>query len=169
MNNWNYLKSESKLWIYGSARTFNSQEIKQMTLMLDQFCDTWAAHGAKLNCGFNILFDRFILLAVDEESAAASGCSIDKSVEIIKRIDEQFQFDLFNRLRSYHADQVTNRISVLSQDDVQHQIQTGELDGNSRIVNMQALRLADLLPNFSIPLKETWLRKYLNSTAHRAG
>jgi hypothetical protein len=163
MNNWNQLKPESKLWIYGAQRELSEQENNQINLLLDQFCDTWAAHGAKLDCGFNILHNRLILIAVDEESAAASGCSIDKSVEIVKDIDAQFNLDLFNRMRSYHVIKVPQtKITSYEASEINQLLGSGELDQDSRMVNMQALILSEIAPNFTRALSETWLKKYLN-------
>jgi hypothetical protein len=169
MNNWNNLKPESKLWIYGANRPFEPNDAKQIEQILDQFCETWAAHGTKLNCGFNLLYNRFILIAVDEESAAASGCSIDKAVEIVRQIDERFSLDLFNRLRSFEVDQVKNTVSALTIEEVQEGLATGEIDEDTRIVNMQALQLGHLIPNFTLPLSHTWLRKYLRTEPGSSG
>ncbi len=162
MNNWNHLKPESKLWMYGAQKVLSDIEQKQIRSILDHFCENWAAHGAKLNCGFNILYDRFIMIAVDEESAAASGCSIDKSVDVIKQIDTEFDLDLFNRLRCFHIEALPKTaITAYLSSEISELIREGVLDEYSKMVYMQATNLQDLTPNFTRDLKDTWLKKYL--------
>ena len=166
MNNWNSLKPESKLWIYGANREITKLDLEEINRTLDNFCETWGSHGSKLNCGYNVLYNRFICIAVDEESAAASGCSIDKSVGIVKQIDEKYNLDLFNRLRSYLVeDSGTTTITPISADHVTDAFVNELINEDSRMVNMQAATLQDLMPDFTIPLKKTWLKKYLNREA----
>jgi len=162
MNNWNHLKPESKLWMYGGQRILTDVEQKQINSILDDFCENWAAHGAKLNCGFNIMYDRFIMIAVDEESAAASGCSIDKSIEVIKQIEAEYDLDLFNRLRCFHIEELPKTtITAYLSSEINELLHEGVLDENSKIVYMQATAVSDLTPNFTRDLKDTWLKKYL--------
>ena len=53
---------------------------------------------ADLRADALILLHRFILLIVDEAVSGASGCSIDKSVHVIQRIEQHYQMQLLNRL-----------------------------------------------------------------------
>ena len=46
-----------------------------------------------------MLKDHFIIFGVDEKQIAASGCSIDSSVKLMKEIGEKFTIDFFDRLK----------------------------------------------------------------------
>jgi hypothetical protein len=43
----------------------------------------WAAHGTSLVSSYQLKYNRFIILAVDQDVQSATGCSIDASVEFI--------------------------------------------------------------------------------------
>ena len=58
----------------------------------------WAAHGNKLFGAGAVLDDYFLVLAVNEDMVAASGCSIDSSVHFVRSLEKEFGLDLFNRL-----------------------------------------------------------------------
>jgi hypothetical protein len=65
--------------------------------MLQVFCENWAAHGSGLQTSFRIDHHRFLILAVDEQSGGASGCSIDSSVRVVKDLGARLGIDFFNR------------------------------------------------------------------------
>lgn len=46
----------------------------------------------------DILYNRFLIVLVDEETASASGCGIDKSVRFIQQIEKDYLINLFDRL-----------------------------------------------------------------------
>ena len=93
------LASDSRVWVYQSNRAFSENEKVQLTEAFKVFVDSWAAHGSKLVADATIIGDYFVVLAVDEKTAMASGCSIDSSVKFIKTIGQQFNIDFFNRLK----------------------------------------------------------------------
>lgn len=93
------LASDSRVWVYQSNRPFSENEKVQLTEPFKVFVDSWAAHGSKLVADAIIIGDYFVVLAVDEKTAMASGCSIDSSVKFIKTIGQQFNIDFFNRLK----------------------------------------------------------------------
>jgi hypothetical protein len=50
---------------------------------LQAFLENWAAHGTSLVSSYQLKYNRFIILAVDQDVQSATGCSIDASVEFI--------------------------------------------------------------------------------------
>ena len=63
-----------------------------------EWIEEWAAHGNELKATGAILYDRFLVLVVDETHEGASGCSIDSSVKFIKELGAKLNIDFFNRL-----------------------------------------------------------------------
>jgi hypothetical protein len=74
----NQLPPDSKIWIYQADRVFSDTEEKIIAERLKSFCSQWAAHGHPLQTSFKIEHNQFIVLSVDENTAGASGCSIDE-------------------------------------------------------------------------------------------
>lgn len=159
MNNWDQLAGDARVWLYGANRKLTSNESSEILNILDKFCDEWAAHGAKLNCGFQILNHQIIVLGVDEASAAASGCSIDTSVQVFRDIDAQFNLDLFNRLRSYHYD--ADSIKSLNTATIKEKVVNAELVGTSSFIDMLIDTKAGVQSELIKPMSKTWLAKYL--------
>ncbi len=93
------LNPSSKLWLYQSSRALNATEIQWLNEQLKSFAEDWASHGADLMAAAEVLNPYFIAFAVDLSQANASGCSIDKSVRLVKDLGKELNIDFFNRLK----------------------------------------------------------------------
>ena len=92
------LPEESRIWIYQSNRKFSDEEIAEIDAALKTFIDEWAAHGTGLEASYQILYNRFIILAVNQEAQSATGCSIDASVHFIQELEKKYDVDLLDKM-----------------------------------------------------------------------
>lgn len=88
------LPTHARVWIYQADRALTNTEQDIISQVLKAFTEQWAVHGQPMDTSFEIRYNRFILLAANDQ---ASGCSIDSSVRVIKEIGEQIGVDFFNR------------------------------------------------------------------------
>jgi hypothetical protein len=102
------LNPSSKLWLYQSNRELNSTEIHWLNEQLAVFSEDWASHGTNLMAAAEVINPYFIAFAVDLSHANASGCSIDKSVKIVKELGKELNVDFFNRLKMWVMDEKNN-------------------------------------------------------------
>ncbi len=144
------LASDSRVWVYQSNRPFSENEKVQLTEAFKVFVDSWAAHGSKLVADATIIGDYFVVLAVDEKTAMASGCSIDSSVKFIKTIGQQFNIDFFNRLKL--VVQKENETKMIAFSDL------GQYE-DWKIYNTLVNTLDLLNSSFLIPVSESELFK----------
>ena len=91
------IANSSRVWVYQSDRNLSDKEVVFIQQNLLAFCNNWKAHQEHLESSYKVLYNRFIILLVDEQQQNASGCSIDSSVNFIKEIEAEFGIDLFNR------------------------------------------------------------------------
>jgi hypothetical protein len=92
------LTEESKIWIYQSNRKFSDEEIAEIDTELKAFIEKWAAHGTSLEASYELRYNRFIVLAVNQENQIATGCSIDASVQFIQNLEKKFDVDLLDKM-----------------------------------------------------------------------
>lgn len=92
------LPEESKIWIYQSNRKFSDEEFAAIDAALPTFIEGWAAHGTSLEASYQLRYNRFIILAVNQEVQAATGCSIDASVEFIQSLEKKYDIDLLDKM-----------------------------------------------------------------------
>lgn len=94
----NTLPEESRIWIYQCNRKFSDAEFSEIEIGLKSFLENWAAHGTGLASSYQLRYNRFIIIAVDQEVQAATGCSIDSSVEFIQSLEQKYNVDLLDKM-----------------------------------------------------------------------
>jgi hypothetical protein len=95
------LPDSSRVWVYAASRPLTGDDKVIAENLLNRFISQWATHGSAMTAGACVLFDRFLVIAADEQKMAASGCSIDSSVRVIKEIGQTISVDFFDRLNVY--------------------------------------------------------------------
>ena len=153
------MPDDSRVWIYQSNRDFNESEIGIINDKTIPFLDNWQAHGKDLECSYSIIDKRFIIIAVNESVNPIGGCSIDFSLQLIKDISNTIGIDLLNRLIvNYKLD---NRIESLSLSDLKNKIKGGDFSPETIIFNTDINSKSELLNNFEIDIKSSWLSKFI--------
>ena len=90
------LPETARVWIYQSDIKLSDEQVTKATKDLTTFLEAWTAHGAALKAAFEIKYNRFITIALDQSQAAASGCSIDSQVRFIQSLQEELQLSLIH-------------------------------------------------------------------------
>ena len=94
----NEMPANSRIWIYQSDRKLNDSELDQIKLKLTDFLKNWTAHGGDLKSSFEIKYNRFLIIALNEKSTKASGCSIDSCVHFIQKIEKDYGLNLLDKM-----------------------------------------------------------------------
>ncbi|OHX65267.1 hypothetical protein [Flammeovirga pacifica] len=152
------LSDSSRLWIYQSNRKFTSQESSVISQALKQFTDTWNAHGSDLQSSFEIVKDIFIVIAVDEESSAASGCSIDKCVGLIRKFEEEFSVSLFERTNVAYDD--GNEVKTFPMNQAKSLINENTIQPDTKIFDNTVPNLGEYRKNWIKNADQSWLKRF---------
>ncbi len=155
-NHFSKMPPHTRVWVYQSNRAFSEQEAQQLQAQIDAFTQQWATHGKELAACGEVLYQQFIVLAVDEQLQGASGCSIDSSVHFIKEIEQQYQVNLFDRLLTayWNADQT----QILTADRLAFQklVAAGQITEATIVFNNLVQNKNELNTNWQIPVKNSW-------------
>jgi hypothetical protein len=157
------LPDASRIWIYQSNRKFNLQEMSAISDALLAFSQQWNAHGIPLRSSFEIPFGQFIIVAVDEDSNAASGCSIDDSVRMIKALDEKLGVELFDRTKI--AFKLDSGIITIPLDQLKGKYLEGLWNNQTLVVNNLISSKGELAGGWLVAAEQTWIRRYLPGKA----
>lgn len=101
LNSFNDFTDDARVWLYQSNRELSDQEVKLIQKELISFSNEWAAHGNKLLSRADVINPYFLLFVVQDNQTLPSGCSIDASVHLVKKIEQKFKLDFFDRLNVY--------------------------------------------------------------------
>lgn len=151
---------QSRVWVYQSNRDFTIEELGKLQQLLDNFVVSWNSHGDKVKGFASILFNQFVILMADETAAGVSGCSTDSSVRVVKEIEQKLGVELFNRKQL--AFEIAGRIELIEMTDLNDAVQTNRIDAETLYFNNTILTKNDLLNNWIVPIKKSWLLHRLN-------
>jgi hypothetical protein len=90
------MPDHARLWVFATDRPLGGSDQETLLEVADGFLDGWAAHGAPLTCARELAHDRFLFIAVDEQAAGVSGCSIDALVRSLKTLEQQLDLALID-------------------------------------------------------------------------
>jgi len=156
------MPGHTRLWIYQASRPLTSVEKERIQAGLRNLCDGWMAHGTPLHTSYDIQFDQFIILAVDEETSGVSGCSIDGSVRHLKGLQEA-GLDFFDRSKvAFLTDKGT--VATYRLADLKTLLEKGTLSPNAITFNNLVLTKSEWKDHWRVPLKSSWLADHLSKT-----
>ncbi|MEQ8927279.1 MAG: hypothetical protein RLO81_15780 [Fulvivirga sp.] len=157
------ISDSARLWVYQSSRELTVEEIAKIEPMLVQFINQWTAHGNNLQASYKIYYNRFVVLAVDENLHNATGCSIDSSVNFIRSIGQSLNVDLFDRTQIAFIENEDVKIESLS--NFKNKVKSGELSNEVKVFNNAISIKGELKDKWILPLSESWAGRFLPSTA----
>jgi len=149
----------SKVWIYPSVDILPEKVVEEITLLLKDFTHNWTAHNNALKASGVVLYNRFIVLVVDETQSTASGCSIDKSVNFIKNLEAKYGLNLFDRLRIFY--QENNEMKDFHLSDLKDMLALNKLSMNTKVYDSTITNLGDFQKDFSKELQDSWLKRFI--------
>ncbi len=153
------ISDESRIWIFQSNRLISNSDIKSLQNKIESFLISWTSHGNKLIVSSKIEYNLFIIIALDQSQSSASGCSIDKLVSFIKKLEDQFSISLLDRLAISYKD--NNKISVVRLDDFKRKILEKKIDNSTIVFNNLINLKSDLVNNWEVPLSKSWHKSLL--------
>lgn len=152
----------ARVWVYQSNRDFTNEELVKLNERIKHFCENWNTHGHPLESSYNIIFNRFIVLAVNEDFETASGCSVDSSVRFIKELEKEFNVDFFDRMKVCYINK-QNQLQSFNFHQLFPLLNSGELDLETSVFNNMVTTKAEFVSNWLSPLKESWMAPFIKA------
>jgi len=154
------LADSSRVWIYQANRSFTEEEIQEISNKLDTFIEKWTAHGADLKASYEIKYKRFITIALDQQLNAATGCSIDASVQFIQQLEKEYNVDLLDKMNvSYKQGEF---IAYKSLTDFRKMAKQKAVSPNTIVFNNLVNNKAEYLSDWEVPASESWHKRFMN-------
>ena len=152
------LSPDARIWIYQSNRAFNEGELESITKKLKPFVEEWTRHGDDLKASFDIRYDHFIILAVDESFNEVSGCSIDASTHVFKNFEKEYQVELLNKLNTAFRD--GDHSNIVSLADFQRYVQENKIHPDTLVFNNMIQKKGELDNSWEVPANNSWHNRY---------
>ena len=161
MNSIKQMPNDARVWVFQSNRSLSDSEVNAIRKEGLDFVAGWKGHGASLKASFDILFDRFIIIAVDEQQASAGGCSIDSSIHFVRNLENQFNLNLLDRMQV--AYRKGNEILTCTLSEFEKLASLNVVNESTIVFNNMVSTKMEFDTNWEINLKKSWQSRVLQS------
>jgi chemotaxis regulatin CheY-phosphate phosphatase CheZ len=152
------LSENSRIWIYQSNRSLTQQEKESIFKLIEDFLNNWKSHGVSLNSGFEIKYNRFIVIAQDQNTQSVTGCSIDSMVHFIQKLEKQYNISLLDKLNvSYKQG---DYIAYKSLKDFKKMVKDGAVSKNTIVFNNLVQTKLEYTNYWEVPAFESWHARF---------
>ena len=153
------LPETARIWIYQADRNFSSEELLDVNAQIAQFLKDWTAHGAQLEAAFEIKYNRFIIIGLDQSNASASGCSIDASVHFIQGLEKKYKVQLLDRMNvSFKQGEY---ITYKPMTEFKKMAKAKAISKNTIVFNNLVTNKQEYLEHWEVPASESWHSRFL--------
>ena len=153
------LPDSSRVWIYQADREFTEDEVLQISQKAVEFINGWTRHGDALKGSFEIKYNQFIVLGLDESFNSASGCSIDASVRFVKETEQVFGVDLMDKMNISFKD--GENINIVRLPDFQKFAEEQKITAKTIVFNNMINTKSDFENKWEVPAKDSWHSRFL--------
>jgi chemotaxis regulatin CheY-phosphate phosphatase CheZ len=154
----NTLPDYSKIWIYQSNRRLTTDELELITNRTKIFLEQWAAHGTGLQAGFEIKYERFIVIAVNQDEQSATGCSIDSSVRFIQELEKELDIELLDKMNvAFKQGDFVNFKNLL---DFKKMAKSGAIGKKTIVFNNLVTNILEYKENWEVPANDSWHSRF---------
>jgi|SRR5690606_2451489 len=155
----NTLPNTARVWIYQGSRSFTEDELVEVRQSLDRFIEEWTTHGSSLNAGYEIRYNRFIVLALDQNIMGASGCSIDASVHFIQSLEKKYNIDLLDKMNvSYKQGEF---VAYKPLADFKKMAKARSVSKNTIVFNNLVTNKQEYEEHWEVPAEESWHSRFM--------
>ncbi len=153
------LPDDSRIWIYQANRKLSDDEVQKIAEQTSEFLTQWTAHGTELEAGFEVKYNRFIVIGLNQANASASGCSIDASVRFIQSLEKQFELDLLDKMNVtfYNGPYIAHK----SLEDFKKMAKSRSVSPNTVVFNNLVNTKAEYEEHWEVPAKDSWHSRFL--------
>ena len=152
------LPDHSRVWIYPSNRMFTPDELVSIQEKAQAFLEQWTAHGADLQAGIDLPYDRFIVMGLNESVQSASGCSIDSSVHFIKVLEQTFDITLLDKMNVTYR--IKNTFDHIPLKEFRKKAKNKQFNSDVIVFNNLVLDKMEYDSLWEIPASSSWHARY---------
>jgi hypothetical protein len=155
----NQMPADSRIWIYQSSRMLSADEIESINSKAKSFIENWTSHQIDLRSSFEIVYNIFLVIQLDEKHASAGGCSIDKSLHFIKQLESDFSISLLDR--NIFAYKENDKINLLKRNEFENKVESGIINDDTIVFNNLVQTKEQFENEWEIPLSRSWIKTIL--------
>jgi hypothetical protein len=160
------LPDASRVWIFGSDRPLSEAGTTALLKGVEEHLANWKAHGAPLTVGSQLRDHRFLVIAVDQSTAGATGCSIDGLFRVLQGLEPTVGANLVGGGRVFYRDSQAV-VQSTTQGEVPALVASGAITKDTVVFDTSLTDLGAFRAGFEKRAKESWIRPLMGEIANR--
>ena len=149
------LPDHGRLWVFPINRDLDESETERCLNVVDGFLAQWAAHGTPLRSARDFRDSRFLLIGVDVDAEAPSGCSIDALVNQLKGLGDTMGITFIDHAPVWFRDD--NDIQTRSRSEFRTLAASGGVTRSTHVFDTSLVRIGQARSGeLERPASETW-------------
>lgn len=158
-----HMSGDSRVWIFQSDRFLDPEAQNHLRGRVSHFLSSWQAHGRDLQASFTIVYDLFMVVALDEASYQATGCSIDKLTRLVQELEREIGYRFLDRSQiAFRGDDKS--IQALPMNEFRAALEKGEIKPETTVFNNLIETLQDFNERWETSVENSWHRQWLAQT-----
>ena len=146
----------SRVWVFGSDQVLSEDVERKMLVQVDEYLTEWKAHGEPLTVGREWRDGRFLVVAVDQSTAGASGCSIDGLFRVLQQVQRDVNANLVGGGRVFYRDK-TGGVCSVDRAGLEDLARQGIISRDTVVFDTTLTDLGAWRQHFERPAKECWV------------
>ena len=104
-------------------------------------------------------YNRFIVIALNQNLQNASGCSIDSLMNIIQIFEKEFDLILLDRMNVLYRDK-TRKIEYLTLKDFVKMVKYKSINSSTTVFNNLVINKKEYMDLWEVPAINSWHSRY---------
>jgi hypothetical protein len=154
------LPDASRVWIFGSDRPLTEEGTTTLLAGVEEYLADWKAHGEPLTVASQFRDTRFLVVAVDQSTTGATGCSIDGLFRVLQRLEPQVGASVVGGGRVFYRD-ATAAVQSASRAEIPALAASGAITKDTVVFDTSITDLGRFRSGFEQRAKESWVKEML--------
>jgi len=149
------LPGNGRLWVFPLGRALDPAEEARCLDVVDAFLAQWAAHGQALRSARELVLGRFVLVGVDVDAEAPSGCSIDSLTNALRGLGNEMGVSVIDHAPVWYRD--GEQIMTVARADFRALATEGSVTPDTHVFDTSLTRVDEVRSGgLERPAAETW-------------
>jgi hypothetical protein len=149
------LPDSARVWVYGADCDLDKSAEVTLLSEVDNYLTNWTAHGTPLSAARDWRWGRFLTIAVDQEQAGASGCSIDGLFRALKSLEQRLGASIVTSGLIFFRGK-DGGIRSVSRDEFGELGASGEVDADTEVFDLSVTTLGEWRARFASRAGNSW-------------
>ena len=153
------IPEESKIWVFPSSRKFYPQEIEELKERVEEFLTNWTNEGQALECSYQLKYDRFIIISVDNSEISLSLKAHDTLTAFILELEKCYEIVLLDKINVCYKQGEFVQYKDLK--EFKKMMKNKGVSNKTIVFDNMITTKAELENDWEINIMDSWLGRFL--------